>query len=87
MQKQRRLTPRHLEAVLAKGPVVDVEVPARLESEEEHGARPVPPARRRLQGTMCINTSQAGTRHTHARQADARLRTSSTSCSLRSSLA
>ena len=75
---------RHLEAVLAKGPVVDVEVAARLESEEEHTARPVPSTRRRLQGTRVgIKTWQAGT---HARQAEARSRTSSISCSLRSSL-
>jgi len=75
---------RHLEAVLAKGPVVDVEVAARLESEEEHTARPVPSTRRRLQGTRVgIKTWQAGT---HARQAEACSRTSSISCSLRSSL-
>ena len=78
---------RHLEAVLLEGPVVDVEVAARLESEEEHAARPVPSTRRRLHGTRVgIKTWQAGTRHTHARQADARLRTSSISCSLRGSL-
>ena len=75
---------RHLEAVLLEGPFVDVEVAARLESEEEHAARPVPSTRRRLQGTRVgIKTWQVGT---HVRQAEACSRTSSISRSLRGSL-
>ena len=80
-----RISAGHLEAVLAEWPVVHVEIAASFESEEEHAARQVPPARRRLPGTRStgvgINTSQACTRqHPYAR-------TSSSSCSLRSSRA